>query len=163
MFYRKSAAEYLFGEGKQLIPRSDLVGHRLVAVLGDSSLSDATINSCDFIYTASSGYSFRSPSGYEGEDLLPEVAPGRHSLLNWPAEKAAHYQEVLWSARIADILVPKDPEERHPDTGVIALTSGWYVVQCGAAPIGIAPMVYLVPDIDKSEPMISVWAASDTG
>jgi hypothetical protein len=66
------------------------------------------------------------------------------------------FRDTLWSATIADVLVPADPEARYPSEGAIALSSGWYVVETSYAPIGITPSVFVVQELKK--PMVSVWS-----
>jgi hypothetical protein len=141
-----------------LLQRSDIVGHRLANILGDSSLSDESINYCDFVYQTDNGHCFRMPYDRDTADLLPHVEPTpNHSPTVWPRKEWWHYRRKLWTASITDILVPADPEERFLDTGIIALSSGWFVAQCGGTPIGILPSVNVIEEI-SAEPMISVWA-----
>lgn len=141
-----------------MIQRSDIVGRRIANILGDTSLSDDSINFCDFIYQTDRGHCFRMPYNDETGDLLPAVTPGLHLPVSWPRGKLWHYRWRLWTARIADVLVPANADERFLDTGVIALTSGWYIVQFSGAPIGIMPCVDIVPKLAGGEPMISVWS-----
>src|SRR6478735_2001186 len=56
-----------------LIQREEVIGRRLVNVLCDSSLSDANINLCDFLYVADNACCFRMPCDQGIGDLLPRV------------------------------------------------------------------------------------------
>jgi len=141
-----------------MLKREDIVGKRITQILGDSSHSDESINYCDFIYVVGT-HSFRMPFDDETGDLLPYAAvTANHGELNWPREKTLHFERNLWSAHIVDILVPADSEARYPNSGVIELSSGWYVVQSSSGSLGIAPNVDIIPDLWEAGPMVSVWA-----
>ena len=96
-------------------------------------------------------------------DVLPAAQPtANHRALTWPRWPRSgwgHYRRNLWRTQISDILIPEDPEERYPDSGRIALTSGWYVVQLSGARHGIAPGVDIISEVPPDGSMLSVWSA----
>jgi hypothetical protein len=142
-----------------LPPKSEIVGHRIVEILGDSSLSDSSFNWCSFVYRTDNGHAFRVPTGSTvWGDLWPLPEPGKnYELLEWDKARAEHYRENLWSATIVDILVAEEMELRGPDSGVILLSSGWCLCQCGGGAMGIAPCVDIVELEKLDDPMISLW------
>jgi hypothetical protein len=137
------------------------VGHRIASISGDSSLSDHTYNHCDFIYQTDNCYAFRMPFDDDSGDLLPSAGIENHKPLTWPRDRWWRFRRRLWWAQITDILVPANIEKRYPDRGVIALSSGWFVVQCSGGPMGIAPFVTLVKRPDRNEPLTSVWSMNN--
>lgn len=144
-----------------MIPRELVVGQQISNIVGDSSLSGADFNFTDFIYVLANGIAFRMPYDDESGDLLRQVAVSKnHAPLKWPPEMGNHFNDHLRVATIADILVPQNPEERFPDTGLIKLSSGWFLGQLGGAPCGISPSVNIQKDVGHSDPVISVWAAT---
>ena len=145
-----------------MIQRDNIIGHRITAVLGDSSLSDKSINFCDFLYRTDNGQCFRMPGDDNSGELLASVeVTNSYERLNWPRESEAHYKRNLWNAAIVDILVPADPEKRYPDSGLIALSSGWYIMQYSCAPIGVLPFVSITQQSERGQPMTSVWDLND--
>ena len=143
-----------------MLQRESIVGHRIVDVVGDSSTSDESFNFTDFVYVFDNGLAIRMPHDDESEDLLSGVdVTANHQSLDWPKEKRRQLKRNLWAATVKDILVPRDPEERYPDTGVILLSTDWLIVQLSAAPHGIEPFVNIVNELENLESMVSVWDA----
>ena len=139
--------------------RDEIVGRRIANVFCDSSLSDESLNFCDFVYVIDARRSFRMPFDDGTGDLLQHVAiTEKHSPATCPRWRWWHYHRLLWRARITDILVPADRESRFPDTGIIALSSGWFLAQSCGGPMGIAPTVDIMARLNDDEPMVSIWA-----
>jgi hypothetical protein len=149
-----------------MIHRNDLVGQRIASIVGDPSLPDPSLgidlgdwNCLDLIYVANNGRSFRMPIGDPDEgDILPAASPtALHDSLSWP--KSGEMDSRLWNATIIDILVRIDISERFPDSGLIELSSGWFISQLCAAPPGIMPNVDLIK-LPKEEVSryVSVWS-----
>ena len=137
---------------------TDIVGRRLVEILGDSSQADESRSHCDFLYGVEHGLYFRLPWEVGSDDWITDVRPASgHGPVDWPRRKWWHYRTKLWAASIVDILVPLEPEYRSPDSGVIALSSGWYVVQCSGGPTGIMPYVDIVSKVRDVDSMVPVW------
>ncbi len=147
-----------------MLPREDVVGHRIKDIVGDSTSSENSFNFTDFIYVLDNDVALRMPYDDESGDLLPSAnVTQNHGALAWPNDKQRHFNDNLWNATITDILIPQDPEERYPDTGVIQLSSGWFIVQLAGAPTGIAPSVDILAELADAESMISVWEAITSG
>ena len=142
-----------------MLSREEIVGQRITNILGDSSRSDEAINFCDFVYVVANSRCFRMPSGDpEFGELLPAAQPTRnHAPLSWPWKGWWHRRRTLWTAMVTDILVSADPDTRYPDSGVIALSSGWCVIQAAGVPHGVLPEVSIVKQLPGDEPMISIW------
>jgi hypothetical protein len=144
-----------------MIRREQIVGRRLANILGDSSLTDRSINFCDFLYVTDIGHCFRMPHNDGTDDMLAAVAPSeKHFPVRWPRGSWWHYHRKLWWPRIQDILVPADPEARFPDSSLIQMSSGWCVFQSSWGPIGIMPWVDVIAQLPRDAPMVSVWEAA---
>ena len=142
-----------------MLKREDIIGKRIMHIMGDTSQSDDGMNHCDFVYVLDGLNCFRMPFDQSPEPLFRLIdMKFNHGHLYWPPEKADHYQRVLWSATIVDLLMVADPEERYPDTGASELSSGWYVVQVSGLPEGLMPSVQVVDELLMNGPMVSIWA-----
>jgi hypothetical protein len=141
-----------------MIQRHNIIGHRIKRIVANTSLSDADFNFADFVCELDNGVMFRLPSDNESEDLLPEVTiSDAFQAVRFDKRRWWHYTKRLWWSRIADVLIPADPELRFPDTARIALTSGWYIAQYSGAPRGILPTIDIMPTINADDKMLSVW------
>jgi hypothetical protein len=138
--------------------QTQVIGRRIANIFGDLSLSDEQINFGDFIYQLDNGVCFRMPHDDGSGHLFADThLTASHSALEWPRGRWWFYRRKLWSAKIVDVLVPADEARRYVDSGVIALASGWFVVQSPYGPIGIMPNVSVVHQTGRDEPMVSVW------
>jgi hypothetical protein len=141
-----------------MLVRENVVGQRIVNILGDSSLSDDEYNYTDFVHELGNGVCFRLPVFDETGDLLPGVTlSANHKPLVLPKARWWFFRRKLWTAEITDILIPTDPEECFPGTARIALSSGYYVMTLSGGPRGIAPFVDVVAGLDVDTPMSSLW------
>lgn len=143
-----------------MLSREDIVAHRIVKIAGDSSSSDESFNFTDFIYVLDNNLTFRMPYDDESGEYLPlATLTHNHHALDWPKHTRQHLKKNLWDATITDVMIPRDHEERFPDSGVIKLSTGWFVSQLCGAPGGIVPSVDILKELGNSESMISVWQA----
>jgi hypothetical protein len=143
-----------------MLPREDIVGHRITNIVGDSTSSDDSFNFTDFIYVLDNGIALRMPYDDESGDYLPIASlTQNHRPLVWPKSRKKHFNDNLWAATIADILIPLDPEERFLDSGAIKLSSGHFIAQLCGAPHGILPSVDILAEIGNAGAMVSVWDA----
>lgn len=143
-----------------MLSHKDIVTRRIVEIVGDSSSSDDSFNFTDFIYVLDNNLALRMPYDDESGDYLPPATvTHNHQPLEWPKNEQRHLNENLWAATITDILIPQDCDERFPDSGVIKLSTGWFISQLCGAPHGIAPTVGIVNELDNAEAMVSVWHA----
>jgi len=100
----------------------------------------------------------RLPCFDESGNLLPRLTlTPNHRPLVWPRKKWWFYRRRLWTAKIVDILIPTDHEERHLDTARIALSSGCFVAQLSGAPRGIMPSVDVVFALNAETTMGTIW------
>lgn len=142
-----------------MLPRTDIVGFPIHQILADTSSSDNSINFADFVLVSASGKGFRMPYDDESGDWLEAVTPTKnHHRVEFPVSKQLHYRDKLWRSDVVDVLVPEDPDLRFPDSARIQLASGWYIVACSGAPIGILPTIDITPDIATDDKMTSIWA-----
>jgi hypothetical protein len=144
-----------------MLARDDVIGQQISEIVGASTDLENDIHYTDFIYVLANGMAFRMPSDDESGNWLPEAtAMPDHLPLIWPADEKEHFQLNLWSATIAEILVPLEIDDRYPDSGVIKLSSGWYLIQSCSAPFGVTPYVQLVQDPLGEDAFVSVWDAA---
>lgn len=146
---------------EMMLRREDVVGHRINRIVADLSLSDGAYNHADFICVLGNGIAFRLPFDDESDDIFPAAeVSAAHAPVIFPKRQWPRYFRRLWRARIADVLVPADPELRFPDSSRVALTSGWYLGQMYTAPAGILPIIDLMPDLRAGDEMVTVWEAN---
>lgn len=145
-----------------MLQRNEIVGHRIKTILADGSYSDDAINFVDFIMISASGNAFRLPCEDESDDWLPLATPtSEHRTVRFPISSYFHYRKRLWGATVEDILIPKDPDLRFPDSARVQLSSGWYIIACSGAPLGIVPGIDIFDDISTDEEMVSVWSIEE--
>ena len=143
-----------------MLRREEIVGHRITKILGDSTLSDESFNYTDFVFLLSNNIAFRIPFDDESGDLLPSAGVSKnHEPVIVPQSEKERFRKKLFSATVADVLVPSDPEERYPDSGLVSLSSGSFVATLSSGQPGIIPMVFLIDSPKNSGPLVSVWDA----
>ncbi|MCA9038207.1 MAG: hypothetical protein KDA91_23945 [Planctomycetaceae bacterium] len=142
------------------VPTSMLLGRILVSLWG-SHWSSVTCNQARFAYGLDDGAFVIFP-------VVPTESAFLECCLIDLDESFAPISQVIYGnlndtrligCEITDLLVPRDPTARFPDSQIVQMASGFGIVQESDAPIGILPSLYLTHG--SVEGMISLFATTE--